>query len=207
MGRSGALAAVAAALFAATAAQAATPTVLGERPALAPELLLLKPMAATGEQRFGVRLSDALMLEARARLFSRSLPGEVGEPLTARGLVLGYSLGDAQARVQLRAGYRYGLPSEAEPAHEDAGLVLTSGGSVAVSAGTVAWLQLDLDGFREVAGRRFMRLDAVPGLRFRLGDETPWEAGFGVLASLRPTSRDRFGIDRFAGLLQLSGRL
>lgn len=145
-------------------------------------------------------------IELRQDLFAAPLRQEVHAAPGSRGLTLGYGLGAANTRVQLRAGFRYGLPLDEAPAPEDAALVLTSGGSIAVSAGTVAWLQLDLDGFREIAGRRFMRLDAVPGLRFRLSEASPVEVGIGALASLRASSSDRFGVERFAGIVQVSGR-
>ena len=124
-----------------------------------------------------------------------------------QGLLLGYKLRSERAELLFRAGYRYGLPLADAPVYEDRALLLTSGGSIAVSAGTVAWVQFDLDGFREIAGSRIIRLEAVPGLRFRFGRELPWEAGVGVLAALRPPADSGgFGIERFAGVLQMCGR-
>jgi hypothetical protein len=141
-----------------------------------------------------------LFIEARSRKAER-------DGTRGRGLLLGYLLRSPRAQVQFRAGYRYGLPLAEAEVFDDPGLVLTSGSSVGISAGTVAWLQLDLDGFREIAGSRIMRLEAVPGLRFRFGDAVPWEAGFGLLAGFRPASGAAgLAIERFAGVVQLSGR-
>ena len=146
-------------------------------------------------------LLPVLALRTRVSLFDRARSA----PPSATGLALGFTGDSIRAHVRLRPGFRYGLPLDAEADPFDDGVRLTSSGWLAVTAGTVAWLQLDLDGFREIAGRRFMRLDAVPGLRFRAAD-SPYEAGLGALASLRPSSAEQFGIDRLAAMIQISAR-
>lgn len=103
-----------------------------------------------------------------------------------RRFSLEYMMNGPQARLTLRAGYRYGLPFD-EVERVDDSVLLSAGGSVVVSAGTIAWLQLDFAGFRELAGARLLRLDAVPGIRLR-----PWklpvDVGAGLLVALSPTA-------------------
>ncbi len=124
-----------------------------------------------------------------------------------RGLLLGYRMTHSRAEVQFRAGYRYGLPLAEVPVYEDHPLVLTSGSAISVSAGTVTRLQLELDSFREIAGSRIMRLEAVPGLRFRFGVRSPVEAGMGMLAGLRPPwEGGGFLVERLTGVVQMSGQ-
>ncbi len=159
------------------------------------------PVTLTPSARLGSAGFDGPMFVEAQRL-------PVDRQVTrGQGLLLGYKLRSERAELLFRAGYRHGLPLAEAPVFEDRSLLLTSGGSIAVSAGTVTWLQLDLDGFREIAGSRIVRLEAVPGLRFRFGRELPWEAGVGVLAALRPAADSAgFGFERFAGVLQMCGR-
>ena len=83
--------------------------------------------------------------------------------------------------------------------------MLASGGTFTLSLGTVAWLQVDLEGFRELAGARIFRLDAVPGVRVRPWRELPVEAGAGVLVAFTdPLQHDPIPT-RLSGVLQLFG--
>lgn len=139
-------------------------------------------------------------------LLTRSLPVDRA---TAGGLelLLGYRLYAPRAELLFRVGYRYGLPLVETPFYEDTPVRLTSSGPVTVSAGTVARMQLEQDGFRDIAGSRIMRLAAVPGLRFRFGMRSPIEAGMGMLAGVRPPwARGGFLVDRVTGVVQMSGR-
>ncbi len=148
--------------------------------------------------------------QASARLPGLGLPLllESQRPVAAepqqragRGLSLGYLFATDQAALSLRAGYRYGLPMDVPELRVDDTLVLTSGGTLKVSVGTIAWLQVDLEAFRELAGARVLRLDAVPGVRVALG---PVEAGAGVVVS---TKLERGKVRNCAaGLLHLGGR-
>lgn len=125
------------------------------------------------------------------------------EPLTgqSRRFSLEYMLQAPAARLTLRAGYRYGLPFD-EVEHGNDAVVLSAGGTLSISAGTVAWLQVDLQGFRELAGARLLRLDAVPGIRIR---PTGWpvEVGAGVLVSFAPGEGASSFDQRLTKVLQL----
>lgn len=156
--------------------------------------------------RQGLLGLPGVTVEARTWLFDASTRTDHARVSRGRSLVFGYTLEGARASVQLRAGYRFGLPlEEAVLPASDEGWVLTSGGSFAISAGSVGRLQLDLDGFREVAGARLVRIDAVPGLRVHLNESRSLEAGVGCLAALQRTSSEGFGIERFAAIVQFGG--
>jgi hypothetical protein len=102
-----------------------------------------------------------------------------------------------------RAGYRHGLELGQGV---EAPVVLTSGGSIEIRAGTVAQLKMDLEGFHEVEGSRRVRLDAIPGVRVQPRWALPLSAGIGIALSARqvaPTTFER----HCAVLVQLSSPL
>lgn len=126
---------------------------------------------------------------------SHALPDGTGK------LALEYILNVPTARLTLRAGYRYGLPFD-EVERPDDSVLIAAGGTLSISAGTVAWLQLDLQGFRELAGARLLRLDAVPGIRIR-PTALPLEFGAGVLVSFAPTPEGLTFEQRLTKVIQL----
>ncbi len=189
---------------------------MGSGIAVAALLLALGQLPSVQERADVAALSK---VEITPQLEWRSLARVQGGPLTVQAqrapgvepqrragnsFALGYLFGGQAARFGLRAGYRFGLPMDVpEPTLEDT-LVLTSGGTLRVSAGTVTWLQLDLEAFRELAGARVLRLDAVPGVRVALSQALPIEGGAGLVVSTK--TNDGVFQNRVAGLLQLGGR-
>lgn len=171
------------------------------------ENITAEKVRVSEETHLRARLPGRLSIESAPRLFDASAFPITSSTVRGRKLLVGYSVRTDKAQLGLRAGYRYGLPlTETTRRASDEGLMLTSGGTLAISAGTVAWLALEVDGYQEVAGERLVRLDAVPGLRFRVGHDSPYDAGIGCLAVLKPLSTEGFGIERFAAVARISGR-
>jgi hypothetical protein len=123
-----------------------------------------------------------------------------------RAFAFGYSLDGKKTLFTVRAGYRFGLPLDEPVNVTDDSVVLTSGGTLALRAGTVAWLEIAFDGFRELAGSRMIRLDAVPGIRVQPFRKAPIDVGVGCLASFRKTEGEHAYGRSFAAILQVAGR-
>ncbi len=159
----------------------------------------------------GTRLARHQDAERRAELGRGFLLEGMQQRLTdreqrlGRGMAFGYALDGRRTVITVRAGYRFGLPLDDALAPADDSLVLRSGGTVKISAGTVAWLQLDFEGFRELAGARLWRFDAIPGIRVRPYPDAPVEAGLGCVASFASASGEGKSAGRLAGAFQLAG--
>jgi hypothetical protein len=135
---------------------------------------------------------------------SRLLPDD--STRLGRSFAFGYALDGKKTLLSLRAGYRFGLPLDEAVSITDDSVVITSGGTLSLRAGTVAWLEIAFDGFRELAGSRMIRLDAVPGIRLQPFRDAPLDVGVGCLASFRRAEDEHVYGRSFAGVFQLSGR-
>jgi hypothetical protein len=128
---------------------------------------------------------------------------------SGQGFSMGFLVGKRKAYVTLRAGYRNGLPMDDAMSGDygklDDVFAITSGGTLVISVGTVAWLQFDLESFRELAGTRVSRLDAVPGVRIQPFKAIPLEAGAGLLISFKRPEGGGALARRYAGVFQILG--
>lgn len=156
-----------------------------------------------GAELHGAQWRLSAFSERNAHVLLGTREWSVSSPEGPRRLSLEYMLNAPQARLTIRAGYRYGLPFD-EVERVDDTVLLAAGGTLSVSAGTIAWLQLDFAGFRELAGARLLRLDAVPGIRVRPW-KLPLELGAGLLVAFVPGRDGRSLEQRLTRVLQLGG--
>jgi hypothetical protein len=111
--------------------------------------------------------------------------------VTHPGFSLGWVFGKADAQWALRVGYRRQLDAAVDLGLNEVPIVLTSGSTLEIRAGTVAHVHFNLQGFREIEGQKRFRFDAVPGIRLTPRG-WPLSPGVGVALTVRQVAATRF---------------
>lgn len=119
-----------------------------------------------------------------------------------RMMRFGFELKDMHALPLSRVTHRFGLPVD-EQASRDDRVNLTSNGRFA--AGTLIQLQRDMTAFKELAGQKFFREDAVPGLKYFPVKDAHFGAGLMLSLDRREQSSALFGVP-FLALAQVGVR-